>query len=187
MSRKTRFIAVILVLIAGCAIAAFGQQGPRGQGGILRQLISARVQARLNLTPDQVKQIREIVRDHRAQNAPVRPAALAVNAGQEHTALMKSIFTDNPNQEEIQKHEASIAERQAAAAQQNQQRLNQQVNTLLEINKVFTPAQRAEFQKMLDENVRTGQILRRRATMRPNARRPVTPAPQTPPPPPAEQ
>ncbi len=184
MSRKSVFIAAVLVLIAGSSVA-LGQRGPRAprQDGILRELASARVQARLNLTSDQVRQIQEIVRTQRAKNAPAGRAVPVANVAQERMALMKAIFSDNPNQTEIEKHQAAIADRQAAAAQQSQQSLSRQVNTLLEINKVFTPAQRVEFQKMLDENARTGQILQRRIMMRQNVRRPQqAPAPPAQPP-----
>ncbi len=142
-----------LVLMLALAVVAFAQApGPAGrnrQGGLLREFMSARVQARLNLTADQVKQLQDIVRAQRAKmQAPVNVAA-------ERQAMMKAIFTDAPNQAEIDKHAAALA------SQQNQ-RLNQMVSTMLEFNQVLTPEQRTEFQKMLDEQARAGTIRRQR-------------------------
>ncbi len=151
MRRKTVHIATIMLLVAVCAGATFAQQP-----GMLRQFTSPRVQARLNLTPDQVKQIQQVVQAQRA-NAP-KPAAAATNAAQEHQALLKAIFTDKPDQEAIQQHAAALNQFAAAQAQQHTARLNQFINTMLEINKILTPEQRDEFQRMLDENVRTRHL-----------------------------
>jgi Spy/CpxP family protein refolding chaperone len=186
MYRKSLFIPVIVVLILSVGAAAFAQ-GPRpGAPGLARQFASARVQARLNLTPDQVRQIQEIVKAQRAAAPPAPKPAPAAAMAQEHQALMKAIFTDSPNQDEIAKHEAALVQQQAAVAQQHQKRLDQMIGTLLQINRVLTPAQRAEFQKMLDENARAGQIMRGRMMMRQgmNGRRRPAAAPQPPPPPP---
>ncbi len=152
MYRKLLSLAQVVLLVLAFCAAAFAQRGP----GMLRQFASPRVQARLNLSADQVKQIQQVIQAQRA-NVP-KPAASAVNAGQEHQALLKDIFTDTPDQEKIQQHVAALNQFAAAQAQQHSARLNQAISTMLEINKILTSEQRAEFQRMLDENVRARQI-----------------------------
>ncbi len=160
MHKKSLLLMVVILFIVTFAAAAFAQ----GPAGMARRFMSPRVQARLNLTPDQLKQIMQVVQAQRA-NAPKPAAAPALNAAQEHRALLKAIFTDKPDQEAIQQHAAALNQFASAQAQQHSARLNQAITTMLEINKILTPEQRDEFQRMLDENARVRQLRMRRGMM----------------------
>ena len=171
MHRKIIITGLVVVLIILMASAVFAQRGPRAGGfggGMLGQFTNARVAARLNLTPDQTKQIQEIVSAHRTAMQPAQRPAPGTGPRIDHEALLKSIITDKPDQAEIQKRMDAMLQQQTAMAQERQQRLGAYVDTMLEINKVLTPAQRSEFQKMLDENTRARQMMGRRMMQRRN-------------------
>ncbi len=155
-------IGVLCVLMGSAAVAQGGPQRGAGPGQFMRP----RVIARLNLTPEQVKQIQGIAKAHRAAIQPGERPAAQVNIAQERQALMKAVFSDKPDEGEIQKHLDALSQQQTDAAQRRQQQMADYVTSMLEINKVLTPAQRAEFHKMLDENARTGQIRRGRMMQR---------------------
>ncbi len=166
MRRQILTIALVTLLLV-LAPAIYAQRGPRpGSGDMLREFTNARIAARLNLTPDQVKQIQQIVRAHRAAVQPAQRPAPGAGPAADRQALLKSIFTDQPDQGAIQKQMDAVLQKEATTQEQRQQRLSEMVDTMLQINKVLTPAQRAEFQKMLDENTRARQIMGRRMMQR---------------------
>ncbi len=165
MHKKIVSAGVIALFCVALGAAAFAQQGP-ARRGLLRQFISARVVARLNLTPDQVKKIQQIVRTRRTAARSRQGATAQADLAQERQALLKAIFSDKPEQGEIQKHMDAIVQQQSAADERRRANLSDNVDSMLEINKVLTPAQRTEFQKMLDENARAGQMMRGRMMQR---------------------
>ena len=173
MNRKIIITGLVAVLCILMVSAVFAQRGPRPGGfgggfggGMLGQFTNARVAARLNLTPDQTKQIQEIVNAHRTAMQPAQRPAPGTGPRINHDALLKTIITDKPDQAAIQKQMDAMLQQQTTMEQQRQQRLGAYVDTMLEINKVLTPAQRTEFQRMLDENSRARQMMGRRMMQR---------------------
>src|SRR5512138_673693 len=100
---RSRFIGAVIVAVvmALMAPATFAQRGPR-PGGLAREFTNAHIAARLNLTPEQTKQIQDIVRAHRAAVQPAQRPAPGAGPALDRQALMKSIFTDKPDQAAIQ-------------------------------------------------------------------------------------
>jgi len=97
------------------------------------------MEVRLKLTPDQSKQVREILKSARDKGFD----QFAGGSGA-RVALAKAVFSPQPNQAEIQKN-------MMALEQQHQQMLQLVVNTGQQISQVLTPEQRAEMQKIIDE------------------------------------
>lgn len=154
MSRKSIAVLVFVVAIVGTtafASARYGR-GPHAIKGFpfFRELGLARLEARLNLTADQTTQIRQITKAERMKRAG-QPGVGPEN----REALMKAIFADNPNQTEIQNRVKALEEQHAKM-------LQELVATGLQVNKVFTPEQRAELQKMIDENAQVRTRMRER-------------------------
>jgi len=146
------FLAVTALMVAG-ATAAFAKRGgpmDRRGGGMFSERMLAAMEIRLKLTPDQSGQVRQIVDTQKS-----RMREQFGPTGDERQALIKQIFTDNPNQDEIQKRIAALQQRHADM-------LANLVQTGQQINKVLTPEQRAEFQKMLDEHVQMREKMRDR-------------------------
>ena len=143
--------AVIAILVLGSGTIAFARYGHgRGGYGWHGEWAMARMEARLKLTPDQSRQMREIVSSQKLKLFD------QFSAGRDNRqALIKEIFKDNPNQAEIQK-------RVAAIQQQHSDMLNQVVAAGTQLNKVLTPEQRVEMQKVIDERMQAGEKMRQR-------------------------
>lgn len=135
--------AVVLVGSAGAVAAARygrGHMGMRGGMGFMGGRVLAQVEVRLKLTPDQSKQLHELIAGRRQAMREQFQASQA-----DRRALITEIFKDNPSQEEIQKRLSAIQERQATM-------MNDMVQAGLQFNKSLTPEQRAEMNKMLAEH-----------------------------------
>jgi Spy/CpxP family protein refolding chaperone len=155
-------LVVALVFSAGYTYAqGFNGRGYNGQGGLGfcnpdqpgtgRQLGRkggrraqnrpgfGQLQQRLKLTDQQMQQIRQIQQSHRQQAFEIRGTKAAARE-----AMMKSIFAENANPATVQKNLITMQQSQAAS-------LNLFVTRMNEINKILTPEQRTEFQKVLDE------------------------------------
>ena len=152
-------VAVIIVLVVG---AAFAKRGHRHGRGLFGGFSIDQLEARLKLTPEQSQQVRNIISSQRSQMK--ERAGGGANARQE---LIQEIFRDNPNQAEIQK-------RVEALQQQHAQMLNQLVGSGLELNKVFTPEQRAELHKALEEKAQVRAKMRERMRQRWSEQQPET-------------
>jgi protein CpxP len=156
MNRKVliALVAVALILVLGAGFA-FAQRGHRGRHGVHGDMglfggrMFAQLEARLNLTPEQTQQIKQIREQQRGQmkQQPVDRTA--------HEALMRQLFADNPNQAEIQKLTQQLQQQQAA-------RLNQMVTMAAQINQVLTPEQRAELQKVMSEHRQVREKMKQR-------------------------
>ena len=163
MKRMNWILALSLTLILAIAGFAFAQAGPDagpggpgphghgphghggpggpggdfgfGPGGMhFGQLVQ-----RLNLTQDQQDKLKGMMKQHMQQNRGQGQAAEAA-----HDALAKELFKDQPNQAEIQKQLTILQQDQA-------QRMGQWVQMAQDANKILTPEQRVEMQKMIDE------------------------------------
>lgn len=159
--KKWSVIAALLVLVIGTAsIASARRGGHGGMGkGFFGEFNFAKIEARLKLTPQQSDQIRGIVRSERERHVSQFEAG-----GNNRHELMKAIFAENPNQGEINN-------RIEAMVKQHEQMLRQMAATGTEVNKVFTPEQRAEVQRMLDENAQAASKMRERMKQRMQERR----------------
>lgn len=139
--------AVLVVLVAGFAWAQAGpgggMGGPHGHGGpdfgFGPGMHFQKLAARLNLTQEQQDKLKGMMQQRMQQNKGQGEAAR--NA---HDALAKELFKDQPNQAEIQKQLTVLQQDQA-------QKMTQWVQTAQEMNKVLTPEQRVEMQKVIDE------------------------------------
>jgi Spy/CpxP family protein refolding chaperone len=132
-------LTVVLALtIAGIAFAQAGHEGGfRGHGGhggpgfgFGPGMHFEQLAARLNLTAE---------KQHMEENRGQGQASVDA-----HDALAKELFKDQPNQAEIQKQLTVLQQDQA-------RRMSEWVATAQEMNKVLTPDQRAEAQKIIDE------------------------------------
>jgi Spy/CpxP family protein refolding chaperone len=158
MSRKwiaAIVFASVILATAGFASARYAR-GERDFAGmsLLRELGLAKLQARLNLSAEQTQQIKEIGRSERTKRLD------QFGSGAENRqALLKAIFSDNPNQTEIQKRVQALQEQHAKM-------LQDVVSTGLQVNKVFTPEQRVELQRVIEENSQVRAKMRDRAMQR---------------------
>lgn len=143
-------VALLLVLGSGSlAFAKFAQgAGHMRHMGMFGEWKMAQLEARLKLTPEQSKQMHDLV--------AARHEKLMGDFGagrDDRQALVREIFKDNPNQAEIQKRVSAIQERHNAM-------LNQLVATGQDFNKTLTPEQRVEMQKIIDEHAQVGDKMR---------------------------
>ncbi len=139
---KRMILSVLVALLAASAVLAQNSTPANPRPSMRRaaqfRLMNLRMmKQRLNLTPEQVQQIRQINHAQRLQSFDRNTAAQS-----ERQALMAALFSETPNQAEIHRHVAALQQAQAA-------QLNQLVATAAEINKVLTPEQRTEFQKVM--------------------------------------
>ncbi len=144
--------AAVAVLVLGSGTLAFarfaGRAGHMGHMGMFGAWKMAQLEARLKLTPEQSKQMRDIVS---ARHEKLRGD---FDAGRDdRQALVREIFKDNPNQAEIQKRVSAIQERHNAM-------LSQLVASGQEFNKTLTSEQRVEMQKIIDEQIQVGNKMR---------------------------
>ena len=162
---KLAAVAMAVALAGGTFVYAKAQHGRHGPGGggFLSERMFAHMEARLNLTPEQSQQVRGIFE---AQRAKMKEQFTGGRGDRE--ALMKAVFSDNPNQAEIQKQVTALERKHA-------QMLQQMVDTGLQVNKVLTPEQRAEFLKAMDEHRQAGERFRERMKQRKAERQGQTP------------
>ena len=152
MTKKWVGIAAIALLVLGTGSVAFakfaGRAGRMGHMGMFGEWKMAQLEARLKLTPEQSKQMRDIVA---ARHQQLRSD---FDAGRDdRQALVREIFKDKPNQAEIEKRVSAIQERHNAM-------LSQLVAAGEDFNKTLTPEQRAEMQKIIDEHIQVGNKMR---------------------------
>jgi Spy/CpxP family protein refolding chaperone len=156
MNRKWVGIAAAVaaaVLVLGSGTVAFARYAERGgrmghHMGMFGAWGMARLETRLKLTPEQSKQLQELMA---AQREKMRGQAAA--GREDRQALMHEIFKDNPNQAEIQKRVQAIQARHSAM-------LEGLVASGQEFNKTLTAEQRAEMQKMIDEHAQMREKMR---------------------------
>ena len=162
MNRKVLILIVLvaLTLVSVTAALAFQRHGGphkgmhQGMGGPGMGIgpfdgrMLEHVKVRLGLTEEQTQRIRAIVEKQKETMKAQEP-------GQPHEALAATIFSDNPNQAQIQQQLAQMQEHQA-------QMLQRMVATGLEINQVLTPPQRAELQQMMSEHKQMRGTMRQR-------------------------
>jgi Spy/CpxP family protein refolding chaperone len=144
-------VVVLMVLAAGFAVAQHGHMRKRGGHGemdLLSGRMFAHMEARLNLTPEQSQQIKQIKQQQREQ----RKQQVDRSA---HEALVRVMFSDKPDQAEIQKLTQQLQQQHAA-------RLNQMVTTAAQINQVLTSEQRAELQKVITEHQQVREKMKQR-------------------------
>jgi Spy/CpxP family protein refolding chaperone len=158
--------ASVVAVTTGFASPRYGR-GQQGMGGFpfLHELGIAKVKARLNLTADQTDQIQQIARSER-----MKRSEQGGFGAEDRQALLNTIFADNPNQTEIQKRVQALQE-------QHEKMLQEMVATGLQVNKVFTPEQRTELRRMIDENAQVRAEMRDRRMQRQHQRE-QDPAPQ---------
>jgi Spy/CpxP family protein refolding chaperone len=162
MSKKWFVIPAVVVIIVLVVGSAFAKRGYRHGRGLFGEFSIAQLEARLKLTPEQSQQVRDIISGQRSQMK--ERFGGGANTRQE---LIKELFRDNPNQAEIQKRVETLQ-------QQHEQMLNQLVASGLELNKVFTPEQRAELQKALEEKAQVREKMRERMRQRWSEQQPET-------------
>jgi periplasmic protein CpxP/Spy len=158
MSKKWLTVVLVGLLVLGTGTIAFatygGHRGHGGGFGFLPGMRFGELKARLNLTPEQTSKLQELVKAERLKAFDQFWAA-----GEQRRALAKEIFKDNPSPAEVQRRVQELH-------QQHAQILNQIVAAGLEANKVFTPEQRAEIQKIVDEHARKAADRRDRIRQR---------------------
>jgi Spy/CpxP family protein refolding chaperone len=119
-----------------------------GHMGMFGEWRMARLEARLKLTPEQSKQMRDLMAARRDKLMGDFAAGR-----EDRQALAREIFKDNPNQAEIQKRVSAIQERHNAM-------LSELVASGQEFNKTLTSEQRAEMQKIIDEHAQVRERMR---------------------------
>jgi Spy/CpxP family protein refolding chaperone len=150
MTRKWIGIAALALLVLGSGTVAFAKYAGRAGGhmGMFGEWKMAQLEARLKLTPEQSKQMRGIVAARR------ETLMNDFDAGRDdRRALIREIFKDKPSQAEIEKRVSAIQERHNAM-------LSQLVAAGQDFNKTLTPEQRAEMQRIIDEQIQVGDKMR---------------------------
>jgi Spy/CpxP family protein refolding chaperone len=145
-------VALLAALVLGSGSVAFarfaGRAGHMGHMGMFGEWKMAQLEARLKLTPEQSKQMRDIVAARR------ETLKSDFDAGRDdRQALVREIFKDKPSQTEIEKRVSAIQERHNAM-------LSQLVAAGQDFNKTLTPEQRVEMQKIIDEHIQVGDKMR---------------------------
>jgi Spy/CpxP family protein refolding chaperone len=164
MTKKIWAIVAAAVVLAGSAgavaVARYGR-GHMGGGhmGFMGERALAQMEVRLKLTPEQSKQLRELMASRRDLMREQMQAGQA-----DRRALITEVFKDNPSQEEIRKRVSAMQERQTAM-------MNQMVDAGLQFNKSLTPEQRAEMNKMLAEHFEVADRMHQRMQERMHDRR----------------
>ncbi len=170
MNRWKRAAALTLAvaLAGGTYMFAGARHGRHGLGGgFLSERMFAQLETRLKLTSEQSSQVRGIFEAQRAR----MKEQFATGRG-EHDALFKAVFTDNPNQAEIQKQVTALQQKHA-------QMLQDMVATGMQVNQVLTSEQRAELLKAVDERREAGRRFHERMQQRKSEREGQTqPPPQ---------
>ncbi len=168
--------AVVLVASAGAVAARYGRgMGPGGMGFMHERMLT-QLEVRLKLTPEQSKQLQELIAGRRQAMREQFQGSQA-----DRRALLQEVFKDNPNQAEIQKRLSAIQERQATM-------MNDMVQAGLQFNKSLTPEQRAEMNKVLAEHFEVADRMRQHMQERMHERRGKGPGgPAGPPPAPEQQ
>src|SRR5712692_6563979 len=102
-------VAAVALLVLGSGSLAFakfaGRAGHMGHMGMFGEWKMAQLEARLKLTPEQSKQMHDLVSARREKLMG------DFDAGRDdRRALVREIFKDNPSQAEIQKRVSAIQE-----------------------------------------------------------------------------
>lgn len=157
--KKVAAVTLAVALAGGTYMFAKAGRGGHGPGGgFISERMFARLETRLNLTPEQSSQVRSIFEAQRAK----MKEQFAGGRG-EHDSLFKAVFTDNPNQAEIQRQVTAMQQKHA-------QMLQDMVSTGLQVNQVLTPDQRAELLKAMEEKKETGRRFHERMQQRKSER-----------------
>lgn len=163
MTKRVWWIAVIVcAIVFGVAVVAVGAYEHGGAAAGMPGRRFQRLAARLKLTPEQQSQIKA---DLRQTRAVAKPDFDSVRSLRE--TLGRQIFTDQPNQAEIQKNAELLKQHLSAA-------IDEYVKVGLQINQVLTPAQRVEMQTVITERAQRAQQQRARHEQQGSP----TPAPQ---------
>jgi Spy/CpxP family protein refolding chaperone len=162
--KKVAAVTLAVALAGGTYMFAKAGRGGHGPGGgFISERMFAHLETRLNLTSEQSGQVRSIFEAQRAK----MKEQFAGGRG-EHDALFKAVFTDNPNQAEIQRQVTAMQQKHA-------QMLQDMVSTGLQVNQVLTPDQRAELLKAMEEKKQTGRRFHERMQQRKAEREGQTP------------
>ncbi|MGH9492245.1 MAG: Spy/CpxP family protein refolding chaperone [Terriglobales bacterium] len=170
MSKKWVAIVAAALLVLGSGSVAYarfaGRAGHMGHMGMFGEWKMAQLEVRLKLTPEQSKQMRDIVASRRTKLVE------DFDAGRDdRRALVREIFKDNPSQAELQKRVSAIQERQNAM-------VSQIVAAGLDFNKTLTPEQRVEMQRIIGEQIQVGDKMREHRRQRMMEHHPEGPGPK---------
>ena len=131
------FIVSVLVLLAGALSIAIAQR--HGRGGDWGIMGMQKYVQRLNLTPEQQQQIRQIIGTRRQAAEPDMKGA-----GDLRATLAKQVFVDQPNAAQIQQTANQLK-------LQMSKMIDEYVAAGMDVNKVLTAEQRSEVQKIIEE------------------------------------
>ncbi|MFB3916294.1 MAG: Spy/CpxP family protein refolding chaperone [Terriglobales bacterium] len=180
MTRRLLTVAGVLVIAMAGAVALYGH-GQRGRyqgqayGDWWHQLATGKLQERLKLSSEQVDRIKEIAKTGREKFFQ-----LSSSAAENRQALMKELFRDKPDANEINRRIQALQQVQAS-------QLTELVNRAGEVNKVLTPEQRTELQRIMAERAqaasqrrehRRERWMQRNAPPAPEKVQPGAPEPQ---------
>lgn len=154
MSRATWItLTVCGVTLAAATFALGGFRHGDGRGPIGRMRFE-RLAVRLKLTPEQESQIKAQLRQTRSAVKPQIDSLRNLRS-----SLAKQIFTNQPNQAEIQKTSEQLKQQLTAV-------IDQYVNAGIKINSVLSPEQRTEMQKVISEHQQLAERRRARQEQR---------------------
>jgi Spy/CpxP family protein refolding chaperone len=143
-------LAAVLAVGTVTAIAAeaAGHHGRHMRGEMF--VSQKEMESRLNLTADQKTKLDQMRTQERGQMKGMREAARA-----DHQALMQELWKDSPNQAEIQRLTASMAQRQS-------EMMNQHVQAMLAFSQSLTPEQRTQMQQLMAEKQQKRAAMRQK-------------------------
>jgi periplasmic protein CpxP/Spy len=144
-----------LLLLAATSSRALAQNAGEGaQAEVGQNERDGNWATALNLTPDQVAQIRAIRQQNRADWQAARQ-----RVRQAQRALDQSIYSDDASEAVIEERAREVAEAQAAE-------VRLRAMTELSIRRVLTPEQLQTFRTIRQERVRAAEMNRRGARLR---------------------
>jgi Spy/CpxP family protein refolding chaperone len=147
------FAIILLALSASAALAQEASPTPaQQQDGAAAQINPnepATILAHLNLSPEQIAQMRAI----QSESVP-QAQALSRRLNQARRALDEAIYSDNADESLVEQRAREVAEAQAALVRYRAQ-------TELRVRRILTPEQLQTFRNLRDEAIRERQQERR--------------------------
>ncbi|HKC63064.1 MAG TPA: Spy/CpxP family protein refolding chaperone, partial [Pyrinomonadaceae bacterium] len=141
-------LGFILLFIVSSS-RALAQNSNDAQQGDEAQTTQGNWKDQLKLTPDQLEKIRAIQEQNKVEGQPIRRRVVLAQR-----ALEAAIYSENPNETEIEQRVRELAEAQVA-------QVRMRAKTELNVRRVLTPEQLNTFLKIRQQQAIQNQIKRR--------------------------
>ena len=169
MSRASWIIvAVCGVTLVAATFALGGFRRGGAMGAVAEEMRFEKLAVRLKLTSDQESQIKRQLKEARSGAKPQIDSLRSLRG-----TLARQIFTNQPNQDQIQKTSEELKQQLSAV-------IDQYVKAGLQINSALKPEQRTEVQKIITERQQLAERRRARWEQRRSRQTQGQPSPAAP-------